>query len=270
MTDKNPDLEKLIPVDLLPHSDANSPRPPGHDAILDLLAAEPAVFGAPQSDAGDALNYPADVLTSAEPPAIFGPGNTGIMSPNPTFPGIAPPNVPIVSPFVSPSIPGTDETPAAPLSSLPTLDPALFSTQPFLLPPNETVPPTAAESTAPHPSPPSQSIPNSVRDILPLLPDASPDSTTDEAAPWRQPSCAVADLPHVTAVSGTTGNAKFADVAARRLPEITVNLGEGHRMANRVLAAIGQKLEEAAREQCRNEIHRRFSLFRADMRANFR
>jgi hypothetical protein len=76
MTDKNLDLEKLIPADLLPRSDANSPRPTGHDAILDLLAAEPPeVLIAPS---------PADVLTSAEPPAIFRAGNTGIMSPDPT------------------------------------------------------------------------------------------------------------------------------------------------------------------------------------------
>jgi hypothetical protein len=268
MNEKNPDPEKLVPADLLPRSDVNSPRPPGHDAILDLLAAEPAVFGAPQSGAVDALNHPADVLTSAEPPSIFRAGNTGIMSPDPTFPGIAPPSVPSPSPFVSPSVPGTGETPAAPLPSLPTLDPALFSTQPFLPPPNETVPPTAIRFTAPNPPPPSQSVPNSVRDILPLLPDAAPGPSADDAAPWRQKPSTAADPSHSAAAAGSTS--KLADRAARRWPEVTVSLREDHFITKSVLLAMSHKCEEAARELCKTEIHRSFSVLRADMRANFR
>jgi hypothetical protein len=273
MTDKNPDLEKLIPVDLLPHADANSPRPPGHDAILDLLAAEPAEMpSAPLSGAANALNHPADVLTSAEPPAIFRPGNTGIMSPDPTFPGIAPPSVPSLPPFVSPSIPGTGETAAAPLSSLPTIDPTLFSTQPFLPPPNDSLAATAPISAASNrpQSPPGQFMPNSVRDILPLLPDAAPGPSADDAAPWRQRPGTAADPPHSAATAAAGSTSKLADRAARPWPEVTVSLREGHFMAKSVLLEMSHKCEEAARELCKTEIHRSFSVLRADMRANFR
>ena len=95
MPGKDPDLEKLIPDDLLRHPASNSPQPPGHDAILDLLAAQPpGVLSTQRADVPDVPNHLADIFTSAEPPALFRPGDTGIMSPNPTFPGIAPPAIP--------------------------------------------------------------------------------------------------------------------------------------------------------------------------------
>ncbi|HEX3656871.1 MAG TPA: hypothetical protein VHV55_13725 [Pirellulales bacterium] len=155
---------------------------------------------------------------------------------------------------------------------MPTLDPAILATLPFLPPPDEGVPPTAARFVASNPLSSGQSVPTSVRDILPLLSDAAPGSPADGATLWRQQPGSAADSSHSAAgaASGSTWNERFTDRATRPLPEITVSLGEGHRMATRVLATKDHKIEALAREQCKNEIHRSFSLLRADMRANFR
>jgi hypothetical protein len=171
---------------------------------------------------------------------------------------------------VPPSAAGADETPAVPLSSLPTLDPAFFSTQPFLPPPDESLASTAAPSAASNrpQSSPAQPVPDSVRDILPLLPDVATNSSPDDAAAWRQPPGTAAALPRSTAASPSTS--KLADRSARSLPEVSVRLGEGHFMAKSVLRTMEHRVEEVARELCKTEIHRSFSLLRADMRANFR
>jgi hypothetical protein len=286
MPGKDPDLEKLIPADLLQHPASNSPRPPGHDAILDLLAAQPPadLLEPSPSAASDALNHPFDVFTSAEPPAIFRPGDIGIMSPNPTFPGIAPPDIPGPSqnparskptvagtgnppPLWPPSAPGADEPPASPLSSLPTLDPARFSTEPFVPPLDPSAAAPAASTGAP--SPPGQTIPNIVRDILPLLPDAAGGPSADDDASWREAPDAMADPSHSAPAAPSGSTSKIEQAAARDWPAVTVKLGEGHFMAKRLLLAMSHKCEEAARELCKTEIHRTFSSFRAEMRANF-
>jgi hypothetical protein len=281
MTDKNPDLEKLIPADLLPHSDASPAKPPGHDTILDLLSAEPPeVLSAPS---------PADVLTSAEPPAMFRPGNTGIMSPDPSFPGSASPNGPSplgnppqanseipdsdnLPPFVSPSVPGTDQSSTVPLSSLPVLDPALLSTLPFLSPPDESVPPTAGISAPSNQPPRDQFVPNSVRDILPLLPDATLHSSGDYAPRSQQPSGAGEPSRSTSAASASAapaGARTSATWQAGSPPVLTINVGNGHRLARCLLSEMAHKLEDAAREQS-DELRRSFNIFRANMRTNFR
>ncbi|HEX3654320.1 MAG TPA: hypothetical protein VHV55_00865 [Pirellulales bacterium] len=289
MTSKDLELEKLVHPDLLPNSEPNPLRPRGHDAILDLIASQPPEMPNPlAAGSSDARNHAADVFISAEPPAIFGPGNTGIMSPDPAFPS-SPPNIPAplqnlrpanpptpnagTSPSAAPLIPEPNENPTTPLSSLPALDFTLLSTLPFLPPPGDSVPATDGPSARSSPSPlsPLPSFPNSVRDILPLLPDAAPDPSADDAVYCRQSHGAAADPPRSgCAAFGSTGNEKITCRSARPLPEFTVTLGGGHVMAKRVLLAMEPRLEEIAREECKNQIHRAFSVFRAEMRARFR
>jgi hypothetical protein len=103
-----------------------------------------------------------------------------------------------------------------------------------------------------------------------LLPDIAAGLSAADSAPRRQPSDTAADTSHSAAAAATGSSSKREGPAASRWPEVTVNFTEGHFMVKSVLLEMSPKCEEAARELCKTEIHRSFSRFRAEMRANFR
>jgi len=232
----------------------------------------------------DSPTAPGDVVPSAAPAGVFGShiGNNvppGITGPLQTAPpvklpssaGNSPPLLPPVAmPPMAIPIPAIDESPSGPAPNPSAIDlpPGCFL--PSGSPPVG-MPSSVGAIDLPDPTdsqlPGGQASSGTLGDLLPSLLDAGRGQGDDSAADGRSAKPAAESAN--SAAAATSGGGTSAAWLGGPPSALTINLGEGHRLAKNALDTIARKMDLLSIGNAQREVSRAFDLYQANRRAMF-